>query len=112
MDVDVAKQQRRVIVLEQDVALRVAQLSSLKAQMSSKEETTNQLQGDVNLLMTVVYDLKAKLEKNFGSELADKDDDPMNVAQHERTAKEKPNATVEREAGLDAYLAAEQKKKR
>ncbi|KAF5766594.1 hypothetical protein HanRHA438_Chr15g0729351 [Helianthus annuus] len=46
MDVDVAKQQRRVIVLEQAVALKDAQISSLQAQMSSKEETINQLQGE------------------------------------------------------------------
>ncbi|MFS7929311.1 hypothetical protein Hanom_Chr04g00331021 [Helianthus anomalus] len=71
------------MILEQDAALKDAQISSLQAQISSKEETINQLQGDVTLFMSVVYDLKAKLEKKFGSEFANKDDDPLNVAQHE-----------------------------
>ncbi|MFS7930834.1 hypothetical protein Hanom_Chr04g00348881 [Helianthus anomalus] len=38
------------------------------------------------MLMSMVFDLKTKLEKKFGSEFADKDDNLMNVAQRERIA--------------------------
>ncbi|KAJ0569972.1 hypothetical protein HanRHA438_Chr05g0220401 [Helianthus annuus] len=44
---------------------------------------------DVNMLMSMVFYLKAKLDKKFGREFADKDDDPINVAQRERTTEEK-----------------------
>ncbi|MFS8021073.1 hypothetical protein Hanom_Chr16g01423151 [Helianthus anomalus] len=97
MDVDIAKLQRRVIVSEQDAALKDAQILSMQAHVSNKEQTINQMQCD--------------LEKKFESEFADKDDDPMNIAQHERTAEEKVVSDAEREASLNAYLAAEQRKK-
>ncbi|KAJ0614854.1 hypothetical protein HanRHA438_Chr02g0061221 [Helianthus annuus] len=80
IDVDVVKLQGRVIVLEKDSALKDAQILSLQAQVFNKDQTINQLQGDENLLMFVVFDLKAKLEKKFGREFADDHDDPMNVA--------------------------------
>ncbi|KAM0016276.1 hypothetical protein Hdeb2414_s0030g00708911 [Helianthus debilis subsp. tardiflorus] len=112
MDVDVAKLQRRVIILEQYVALKEAQIPSLQAQVSSKDQTIEQLQGDVNFLMSMVYDLKPKLEKKFRREFADKDDDPSNVAQYEQTTEERAAADEEYEADLNAYLAAEHKKKR
>ncbi|MFS7912494.1 hypothetical protein Hanom_Chr02g00130601 [Helianthus anomalus] len=70
MDVDVAKLQRRVIVLEQDGALKETQISSLQTQISSKDQMIEQLQGDVNMLMSVVYDLKATFEKKFGTEFS------------------------------------------
>ncbi|MFS8018994.1 hypothetical protein Hanom_Chr15g01398641 [Helianthus anomalus] len=63
--VNVVKLQRRVIVLEQEAALKEAQISSLQAQISSKDQTIEQLQGDVGMLISVVCDLKAKLEKKL-----------------------------------------------
>ncbi|KAJ0681410.1 hypothetical protein HanPI659440_Chr16g0635601 [Helianthus annuus] len=65
MDVDVVKLQKRVIVLEQDSLLKHAQISSLQDQVFNKDQTINQLQSDVNLLMPMVFDLKAKLENKF-----------------------------------------------
>ncbi|MFS8007692.1 hypothetical protein Hanom_Chr14g01264051 [Helianthus anomalus] len=72
--IDVAKLQGRVIVLEQDAALKEAQISSLQAQISSRDQKIEQLQGDLNMLMSVVYDLKSKLGKKSGNEFIDKED--------------------------------------
>ncbi|MFS7985029.1 hypothetical protein Hanom_Chr11g00993521 [Helianthus anomalus] len=66
MDVDVVKLQKRVIVLEQDSLLKDAQISSVQDQVFNKDQTINKLQSDVNLLMSMVFDLKTKLEKKFG----------------------------------------------
>ncbi|KAJ0577479.1 hypothetical protein HanIR_Chr05g0236471 [Helianthus annuus] len=84
VDVDVVKLQKRVVVLEQDSILKDAQIASLQAQVSNKDQVIDELQNDVNMLMSTVFDLKAKLENKFGSEFANKDDDPMNIAQKER----------------------------
>ncbi|KAF5820725.1 hypothetical protein HanXRQr2_Chr01g0005411 [Helianthus annuus] len=111
-DEDVGKMQKRVVVLEQDSALKDAQISSLQARVFTKDQIINQLQGDVNLQMSVVFYLKSKLEKKSGQEFAGEHDDPMNVAQHERTAEEKAAADAKREADLNEYLAAAQKKKK
>ncbi|KAJ0597847.1 putative EF-Hand 1, calcium-binding protein [Helianthus annuus] len=67
---------------------------------------------DVNILMSMVFDLKAKLETKFQSEFADKDDDLMNVAQRERIAEKRLTADAAREVGLNEYLVAAQKKKK
>ncbi|KAM0057389.1 hypothetical protein Hdeb2414_s0005g00157641 [Helianthus debilis subsp. tardiflorus] len=84
----------------------------MQAQVSSKDQTIEQLQGDVNLLMPVVYDLKAKLEKKFGSDFADRNDDLANVAHHEQKAEVRVVTNIEHEIILYAYLTAEPKKKR
>ncbi|MFS7930177.1 hypothetical protein Hanom_Chr04g00341051 [Helianthus anomalus] len=89
VDVDVLKLQKRVVALEQDYFLKDAQISSLQDRVSNKNQTINQLQSDVNLLMSMVFDLKAKLEKKFGREFAGEDDDPMNVEQRDRTTEER-----------------------
>ncbi|MFS8014323.1 hypothetical protein Hanom_Chr15g01343211 [Helianthus anomalus] len=87
-DVDVVKLQKRVIVLEQDSILKDAQIASLQVQVTNKDQTIEELQSDVKMLMSMVFDLKAKLEKKFGREFADKDDDTMSVEQRERTSEE------------------------
>ncbi|KAJ0797655.1 putative Longin domain, v-SNARE, coiled-coil domain-containing protein [Helianthus annuus] len=102
-DVDVVKLQNRVIVLEQDSILKDAQIASLQVQVTNKDQTIEELQNDVKMLMSTVFDLKAKLEKKSGREFADKDDDPMSVEQRERTSEE-------REATLNGYLETTQKK--
>ncbi|MFS7997000.1 hypothetical protein Hanom_Chr12g01136571 [Helianthus anomalus] len=61
MDVDAVKLQKRVIVLEHDSLLKHAQISSLQDQVFNKDQTINQLQSDVNHLMSLVFDLKVKI---------------------------------------------------
>ncbi|KAF5811715.1 putative Longin domain-containing protein [Helianthus annuus] len=102
-DVDAVKLQNRVIVLEQDSILKDAQIASLQVQVTNKDQTIEELQSDVKMLMSMVIDLKAKFEKKSGREFADKDDDPMSVEQRERTSEE-------REATLNGYLETTQKK--
>ncbi|MFS8014319.1 putative v-SNARE, coiled-coil domain-containing protein [Helianthus anomalus] len=102
-DVDVVKLQKRVIVLEQDSILKDAQIASLQVQVTNKDQTIEELQSDVKMLMSMVFDLKAKLEKKSRREFADKEDDPMSVEQRERTSEE-------REATLNGYLEKTQKK--
>ncbi|KAL9998959.1 hypothetical protein Hdeb2414_s0011g00365971 [Helianthus debilis subsp. tardiflorus] len=89
VDVDVVKLQKRVVVLEQDSILKDAQIASFQVQVSNKDQVIGEQQSDVNMLMSMVFDLKAKLDKKFGCEFTDKDDDPIYVAQRERTAEEK-----------------------
>ncbi|KAM0015290.1 hypothetical protein Hdeb2414_s0033g00724371 [Helianthus debilis subsp. tardiflorus] len=105
-DVDVVKLPERVVVLEQDSILKDTQIAALQAQVSNKDQVIDELQSDVNMLMSMVFDLKAKLENKYGSEFAEKDDDLMNVSQRERTTEEKVAANAEREADLNEYLAA------
>ncbi|KAM0003078.1 hypothetical protein Hdeb2414_s0007g00238681 [Helianthus debilis subsp. tardiflorus] len=62
--------------------------------------------------MSVVSDLKAKLEKKFGNEFVDKDDDQMNVGRREQTTEERVAADAEHEASINAYLETDPKKKR
>ncbi|MFS7968296.1 hypothetical protein Hanom_Chr09g00795781 [Helianthus anomalus] len=68
------------------------------------------------MLMSVVYDLKAKLEMKFGNEFVDKVDELLNVGRLEQTAEERAAvrsaADAEHEAGLNSYLGVEPKKKR
>ncbi|KAF5773902.1 hypothetical protein HanRHA438_Chr13g0604711 [Helianthus annuus] len=63
------------------------------------------------MLMSVVYDLKAKLEKKFGNEFIDKEDEQFKVGRPVQTPEERAAVNAEHEAGLNAYLAAEPKKK-
>ncbi|MFS7954097.1 hypothetical protein Hanom_Chr07g00626311 [Helianthus anomalus] len=111
-DVNVKRLKRRVV---QDDALKEAQISSLQSQMSNRDLTIDQLQGDLGMLMFTVYDLKAKLEKKFGNEFTDKEDEQFYVGRTEPTPKQRATAHVvaeaEREAALNAYLAAEPKKR-
>ncbi|MFS8022627.1 hypothetical protein Hanom_Chr16g01441761 [Helianthus anomalus] len=101
---DVGGSSSGVIVLEQDSILKDAQISFLQDQVSNKDQTIKQLQSDVNRLMCMVFDLKEKLEKldkKFGREFADVDDDPMNIEQRDQTAEERAAAYAEREAVLE-----------
>ncbi|MFS7927652.1 hypothetical protein Hanom_Chr04g00311641 [Helianthus anomalus] len=51
--VDVAKPQRKVIALEEDVALKESPISSLQTKKSSKFQMIKQLQSDVGMLTSV-----------------------------------------------------------
>ncbi|MFS7946740.1 hypothetical protein Hanom_Chr06g00539881 [Helianthus anomalus] len=62
----------QIVSLQQDAALKEAQISSLQSQLTSRDLTIYQLQGDVKMLISIVYDLKTKLEKKFGNEFVDK----------------------------------------
>ncbi|MFS8008278.1 hypothetical protein Hanom_Chr14g01270801 [Helianthus anomalus] len=68
------------------------------------------------MLMSVVYDLKDKLEKKFGSEFIDKEYEQFNVGRPVQTPEERAaaNATADalREVALNAYLAAESKEEK
>ncbi|KAJ0560352.1 hypothetical protein HanHA300_Chr06g0210481 [Helianthus annuus] len=67
------------------------------------------------MLMSVVYDLKAKLEKKFGNEFVDKEDEQFHVDRTEQTPEQRAAtnavAATEREAALNAYLPAKPKKR-
>ncbi|KAF5783129.1 hypothetical protein HanXRQr2_Chr11g0504321 [Helianthus annuus] len=66
------------------------------------------------MLMTTVYSLKAKLEKKFGGEFIDKEDEQFHVGRSEETPEQRAVAhaalEAERAAALEAYLAAKPKK--
>ncbi|KAM0063148.1 hypothetical protein Hdeb2414_s0003g00087671 [Helianthus debilis subsp. tardiflorus] len=67
------------------------------------------------MLMFVVYDLKAKLEKKFGNEFVSKEDEQFHVGRPEQTPEERAAANAaaeaEREAALNAYLDDKPKKR-
>ncbi|MFS7900407.1 hypothetical protein Hanom_Chr00s111362g01807801 [Helianthus anomalus] len=73
-DVDVVDLKRKVIVLEQDSLMKDAKIVALEDQMEDKNRRIKQLEGDVTILISLVYDLKGKLEKKFGKEFADEGD--------------------------------------
>ncbi|KAM0063564.1 hypothetical protein Hdeb2414_s0003g00092371 [Helianthus debilis subsp. tardiflorus] len=54
VDVDVVKLQNRAVVLEQDSILKDAQIALLQAQVSNKDQVIDELQSDVNMLMSMV----------------------------------------------------------
>ncbi|MFS7955714.1 hypothetical protein Hanom_Chr07g00645881 [Helianthus anomalus] len=74
----------QITSLQQDAVLKEAQISSLQSQLTSRDHTIDQLQGDLGMLMSTVCDLKAKLEKKFGSEFADKEDEQFYVGRTEQ----------------------------
>ncbi|MFS7996403.1 hypothetical protein Hanom_Chr12g01129611 [Helianthus anomalus] len=80
-DAYVTRLKRRVV---QNAALKEAQVSSLQSQISSRDLTIDQLQGDVGMLMSTVYDLKTKLEKKFGNEFVEKEDEQFFVGRTEK----------------------------
>ncbi|KAF5786292.1 hypothetical protein HanXRQr2_Chr10g0439101 [Helianthus annuus] len=104
----------QIVSLQQDAALKEVQISSLQSQLTSRDSTIDQLQGDVGMLMSTVYSLKVKLEKKFGSEFVDKEDEQFHVGRSEETPEQRAAAhaalEAERAAALEAYLAAKPKK--
>ncbi|KAM0042220.1 hypothetical protein Hdeb2414_s0011g00375541 [Helianthus debilis subsp. tardiflorus] len=64
---------------------------------SSSDQQIEQLQGDVSLLFTIVYDLRGKLEKKFGQEFSD----PTDVENRKKDF-EKDNA--EKAAAMEKYF--------
>ncbi|MFS8016888.1 hypothetical protein Hanom_Chr15g01373801 [Helianthus anomalus] len=62
------------IILEQDSLMKDAKIIALEDQMEDKDMRIKQLEGDVTMLISLVYDLKGKLEKKFGEEFADEGD--------------------------------------
>ncbi|MFS7999319.1 hypothetical protein Hanom_Chr12g01164671 [Helianthus anomalus] len=116
LEQDAALKEAQISSPEQDAALKEAQISSLQAQISSRDQKIDQLQGDLGMLMSVVYDLKSKLKKRFGNEFIDKEDEQFNVGRPEQTIEERvaarAAADAEHEVGLNAYLADKSKKKK
>ncbi|KAF5813704.1 hypothetical protein HanXRQr2_Chr03g0101851 [Helianthus annuus] len=105
----------QIVSLQQDAALKEAQISSLQSQLTNRDLTIDQLQGDIGMLMSTVYDLKAKLEKKFGNEFADKEDEQFYVGRPEQTQEQRAAAhaaaEAEHAASLEVYLAAKPKKR-
>ncbi|KAF5809061.1 hypothetical protein HanRHA438_Chr04g0162871 [Helianthus annuus] len=115
LEQDAELKNAQITSLQQDVALKEAQISSLQSKLTNRDLTVDQLQGDVGMLMSTVYDLKAKLEKKFGNEFVDKEDEQFYVGRSEQTPEQRATAHVaaeaERAAALEAYLAAKPKKR-
>ncbi|MFS8021363.1 hypothetical protein Hanom_Chr16g01426551 [Helianthus anomalus] len=115
LEQDVELKNAEIVSLQQDAALKEAQISSLQSQLTNRDLTINQLQGDVGMLMSIVYDLKAKLDKKFGNEFVDKEDEQFYVGRTEQTPEQRATAhaasQAECAAALEAYLAAKPKKR-
>ncbi|MFS8024484.1 hypothetical protein Hanom_Chr16g01463821 [Helianthus anomalus] len=88
----VKRLKRRIVSLQQDDALKEAHISSLQSQLTNRDLTIDQLQGDVGMLMSIVYDLKTKLEKKFGNEFVDKEDEQFYVGRPEQTQEQRAAA--------------------
>ncbi|KAM0046611.1 hypothetical protein Hdeb2414_s0009g00318541 [Helianthus debilis subsp. tardiflorus] len=114
LEQDAELKNAQIISLQQDANLKEAQISSLQSQLTNRDLTIDQLQGDVGMLMSTVYDLKAKLEKKFGNEFVDKEDEQFYVGRPEQTQEQRAAAhaaaEAERAVALEAYLAAKPKK--
>ncbi|KAJ0715514.1 hypothetical protein HanPI659440_Chr13g0502051 [Helianthus annuus] len=114
LEQDAELKNAQIISLQQDANLKEAQISSLQSQLTNRDLTIDQLQGDVGMLMSTFYDLKAKLEKKFGNEFVDKEDEQFYVGRPEQTQEQRAAAHAAAEAehavALEAYLAAKPKK--
>ncbi|MFS7911910.1 hypothetical protein Hanom_Chr02g00123611 [Helianthus anomalus] len=110
-DVEIVSLKRKVIVHEQDSIMKDAKLTSLEDRMEDKDRRIEQLEGDVTMLISSVYDLKGKLEKKFGEKFADECDKEHYEARTELTSEENAQLDAEREAALQQYLNTPHPKK-
>ncbi|KAJ0637008.1 hypothetical protein HanOQP8_Chr17g0668741 [Helianthus annuus] len=88
---------KRLVVVEQDSIHKEAKIIQLEDIIVQKNQQIEQLQGDVSLLFSMVYDLRGKLEKKFGQEFSD----PTDV-ENRKKAFEKDNA--EKNAAMEQYF--------
>ncbi|MFS7980351.1 hypothetical protein Hanom_Chr10g00938411 [Helianthus anomalus] len=95
--ISMREMKKRLIVVEQDSIHKDAKIIQLEDTIVQKNQQIKQLQGDVSLLFTMVYDLCGKLEKKFGQEFSD----PTDV-ENRRKAFEKDDA--ERSAAMEQYF--------
>ncbi|MFS7927180.1 hypothetical protein Hanom_Chr04g00305941 [Helianthus anomalus] len=95
--ISMREMKKRLVVVEQDSIHKEAKIIQLEDIIVQKNQQIDQLQGDVILLFSMVYDLRGKLEKKFGQEFSD----PTDV-ENRRKDFEKDNA--ERSAAMDQYF--------
>ncbi|KAM0061106.1 hypothetical protein Hdeb2414_s0004g00132031 [Helianthus debilis subsp. tardiflorus] len=95
--ISMREMKRRLVVVEQDSIHKEAKIIQLEDIIVQKNQQIEQLQGDVSLLFSMVYDLRGKLEKKFGQEFSD----PTDV-ENRRKAFEKDNA--EKNAAMEQYF--------
>ncbi|KAJ0592427.1 hypothetical protein HanRHA438_Chr03g0112831 [Helianthus annuus] len=95
---------KRLVVLEQDSIHKDSKIIQLEDTIVQKNQQIDQLQGDVNLLFNMVYDLRGKLEKKFGQECSD----PTDVESRRKTAEDRARAfakdDAERNAAMEHYF--------
>ncbi|KAF5815862.1 hypothetical protein HanXRQr2_Chr03g0127831 [Helianthus annuus] len=91
------REMKRRLVVEQDSIHKEAKIIQLEDVIVKKDQQIEQLQGDVSLLFSMVYDLRGKLEKKFGQEFSD----PTDV-ENRKKAFEEDNA--EKNAAMEKYF--------
>ncbi|MFS7953873.1 hypothetical protein Hanom_Chr07g00623671 [Helianthus anomalus] len=72
--ISMREMKKRLVVLEQDSIHKDAKIIQHEDIIVMKDQQIEQLQGDVSLLFSTVYDLRGKLEKKFGQEFSDPTD--------------------------------------
>ncbi|MFS7994584.1 hypothetical protein Hanom_Chr12g01107751 [Helianthus anomalus] len=95
--ISMREMKKRLVVVEQDSIHKEAKIIQLEDIIVQKNQQIDQLQGDVSLLFSMVYDLRGKLEKKFGQEFSD----PTDV-ENRRKDFERDNA--ERSVAMDQYF--------
>ncbi|KAJ0682382.1 hypothetical protein HanPI659440_Chr16g0646731 [Helianthus annuus] len=95
--ISMREMKRRLVVVEQDSIHKEAKIIQLEDTIVKKDQQIEQLQGDVSLLFSMVYDLRGRLEKKFGQEFSD----PTDV-ENKRKAFEKDSA--EKNAAMEKYF--------
>ncbi|KAJ0810265.1 hypothetical protein HanPI659440_Chr01g0025111 [Helianthus annuus] len=95
--ISMREMKKRLIVVEQDSIHKEAKIIQLEDIIVQKNQQIEQLQGDVSLLFTMIYDLRGKLEKKIGQESSD----PTEV-ENRRKAFEKDEA--EKNAAMEQYF--------
>ncbi|KAM0051868.1 hypothetical protein Hdeb2414_s0007g00241531 [Helianthus debilis subsp. tardiflorus] len=103
LEQDAELKNAQITSLQQDAALKEAQISSLQSQLTNRDLIIDQLQGDVGMLMSTVYDLKAKLEKKFGNEFVDKEDEQFSVGRTEQTPEQRAAAHAAAEVNVQLH---------
>ncbi|KAJ0637328.1 hypothetical protein HanOQP8_Chr17g0672521 [Helianthus annuus] len=102
--ISVQELKKRIVVLEQDSIHKDAKIIQLEDTIVEKNQQIDQLQGDVGLLFSIVYDICGKLEKKFGQEFAD----PTDTEKHKKAAEDRARAfakdDAERGTTMDLYF--------
>jgi hypothetical protein len=100
-DFDPKEMKKRMFLAEQNLMIKDAEIVQLKDQLTQKDQQIEQMQSDISMLFSLVYDLKAKLEKKFGQEFAD----PADVISPEEQKRRDQELRADREKGIADYFA-------
>jgi hypothetical protein len=70
-DFDPKEMKKKMFLTEQSLMIKDAEILQLKDQLKEKDRQIEEMQGNISMLFSMVYDMRAKLQKRLGNEFAD-----------------------------------------